>query len=154
MYEVVPLDRSLTEGKFKLIGPTQVEVEVHLSLAEMRTQIMINGVSYHVIHKLGIRLSHLMVKNGEEVFSAKARSFAHCSFVVRSCDQQYLFKSTLANPRSFQLYRKGKRLGTVEPTFPLLTQAFIDIPQEYPIELLVFLFTIAAYEWLSRPLQL
>jgi hypothetical protein len=100
------------------------------------------------IGREGLALSRFVLRSGDRILAraSKTNPFVR-AFEIEHEGRKLRLQAVSLLGRTFELHEQGARIGRVVPTRILGRDARIDLPQELPIPLQVFLFWLVTVLW-------
>jgi hypothetical protein len=127
-------------------GSPIAEIKCRSSWREKGT-LAIDGSSYEVYREGLMSGQFILELNGTRLVHAEKRSRYTRSFTVQHECKTYILKAESALGGTFLLLENGQQIGSIRPAGVFTWKATVELPDELPLPIKVFLLWLAVILW-------
>ena len=145
MLEAIP--KSIFSTRFRLHQQNQLLGEVDTSMWREKARLELAEGSYQLY-----RLGHfggdfVLEHDGQLVASASKPSAFQCTFEVELPNRRLVLRKPSVWNRRFGVFEGEKQIGSIYPLGVFTSRTNIDLPDDWPLPIRVFLFWLAFLMW-------
>ncbi len=138
---------SLFSWDFTVFCDSEFLADIDMSWLRERADVTIGDQAFSVC-RTSVMSGTFVLKSGDQVLAeAKKVSAFTRTFEIRTDDRELTLKAVSIWKRQFALYENGAQIGQIGPTNWLRRRAVIDLPDDIPIPIQVFLFWLVVVLW-------
>lgn len=121
--------------------------DIDVSWLRERGVLTAGGVDYRVYREGAMSGKFILEENGQPLASAEKPSAFRRSFTVQHGNRTYKLQAEGAFKRSFVLLEQGRRIGSIVPNGVFTRKGTVDLPDELPLSVRVFLIWLTVILW-------
>ena len=144
MLKAVP--KSWWSWDFAVLDGAQPIADIHLSRWGDKGRLTVQGSAYEV-HREGWFGAFVLEKGGAVLARAEKVSAFHRSFAIEHEGLRYTLRAASVFGRSFLLVHGPRAIGSVSPAGMFTRRTLVDLPEELPLPLRVFIIWLALILW-------
>jgi len=145
MLEAIP--KSIFSTTFRLHQQNQLLGEFDTSIWRDRAQLELEDGSYQ-LYRLGhFSGDFILEHDGQVVARASKPSAFQCTFEVELPNRRLVLRKGSSWNRRFELFEGEKKVGSIYPLGVFTSRTSIDLPDDWPLPIRVFLFWLAFLIW-------
>ena len=143
--ELVP--HSMLSWDFSVLRDGTPVAEIDVSWFREKGVLTVEGVQYPVYREHVLSGAFILEFNGTPLARAEKPSALFRSFLVEHGDKTYTLKAETALFRKFVLLDNDVEIGSITPAGPLVRRASVDLPDDLPLPVNVFLIWLTILLW-------
>jgi hypothetical protein len=145
MLELVPL--GWFSWDFSVLQDGSPIAEIDISSWREKGVLAVGGSSYNVYREGLISGQFILELNGTPLAHAEKPSALHRSFTIQHEGKTYILKAESVLGRTFLLLENDRRIGSITPAGMFTRKATVDLPDEMPLPIKVFLLWLTVILW-------
>jgi hypothetical protein len=145
MLMLVPL--SWFSWDFNVLQNGSPIAEIDIFSWQEKGVLAVGGSSYKV-YREDLMSGHFILElNGALLAHAEKPSALRRSFTIQHEDKTYTLKAESAFGRTFLLLKNDRQIGSIAPAGIFTRKAMVDLPDELPLPVKVFLLWLTVILW-------
>lgn len=148
MLEAIPTD--ILSTNFRLQQQNQLLGEVDVSILREKARIELEDGTYELYRERQFSGDFVLEHNGKIVARATKPSALQNRFEVELPDRRLVLRKVSIWNRRFELFDGEKQIGSIYPLGIFTRRSNIDLPDDWPLAIRVFLFWLAFIIWKRR----
>ena len=148
MLEAIPTD--ILSTNFRLQQQNQLLGEVDVSILREKARIELEDGTYELYRERQFSGDFVLERNGKIVARATKPSALQNRFEVELPDRRLVLRKVSMWNRRFELFDGEKQIGSIYPLGIFTRRSNIDLPDDWPLAIRVFLFWLAFIIWKRR----
>jgi hypothetical protein len=145
MLEAIPTD--ILSTNFRLQQQNQLLGEVDVSILREKARIELEDGTYELYRERQFSGDFVLERNGKIVARATKPSALQNRFEVELPDRRLVLRKVSIWNRRFELFDGEKQIGSIYPLGIFTRRSNIDLPDDWPLAIRVFLFWLAFIIW-------
>lgn len=145
MLSAVP--RSWWASDYNLLKDSTTVAVIDSSWWRETGELTIKDSTYRVYREGFMSGAFVLESGGSVLARAEKPSAFYRSFLVEHDGRKFTLEAESAFFRKFILSEAGQQIGSVYPLHALTRKAVVDLPEELPLALRVFMFWLVAIQW-------
>jgi hypothetical protein len=146
MLELVPLGWFSWDFSIFQNGSPIGQIRISSSWRE-KGVLAVGGSSYNVYRERLMSGQFILELNGTQLARAEKPSALRSSFTVQHEGKTYILKVESAFRQSFLLLENDRQIGSISPVSMFTRKARVDLPEELPLPIKVFLLWLTVILW-------
>jgi hypothetical protein len=148
MLEAIPTD--ILSTNFRLQQQNQLLGEVDVSILREKARIELEDGTYELYRERQFSGDFVLERNGKIVARATKPSALQNRFEVELPDRRLVLRKVSIWNRRFELFDGEKQIGSIYPLGIFTRRSNIDLPDDWPLAIRIFLFWLAFIIWKRR----
>jgi hypothetical protein len=148
MLEAIPTD--ILSTNFRLQQQNLLLGEVDVSILREKARIELEDGTYELYRERQFSGDFVLERNGKIVARATKPSALQNRFDVELPDRRLVLRKVSIWNRRFELFDGEKQIGSIYPLGIFTRRSNIDLPDDWPLAIRVFLFWLAFIIWKRR----
>lgn len=145
MLELVP--HSVLSWDFSVLREGVPVAEIDVSWFREKGVLTVDGVQYPVYREHLLSGAYILELNGTQLARAEKPSALFRCFLVEHAGKTYTLQAETAVFRKFVLLDDDREVGSITPEGPLIRNAMVDLPDNLPLPVQVFLIWLTVILW-------
>ena len=143
--ELVP--QSVLSWDFTVLRDGSPVAEIDVSWFREKGVLTVDGVQYPVYREHVMSGAFILEFNGTQLARAEKPSALFRSFLVEHAGKAYTLKAESALFRRFILLDDDREVGSITPAGPITRRAAVDLPDDLPLSVRVFMIWLTVLLW-------
>jgi hypothetical protein len=143
--------RAIPKGWFSpdysIFENDQPVADIDLSFISESSEIQVKGATHQAYREHLMSGAFVLEAAGSIFARAEKPSALYRSFVVEASGRTFTLEAESSMLRKFVLLDAGKEVGSVYPDHAFTSKAVIDLPDDIPLPVRVFMFWLVAILW-------
>ena len=132
---------------YEIVDDSRRLTEVNIRWSREAGSFTLDGDTFDVGREGWMSGDYFLERGGTRIARADKPSAWHRRFTVHVQGTKFELTATSAFSRKFVLKKGGRAIGTVEPESCWNRRAIVDLPDELPVEVRVFLVWLVLVMW-------
>ncbi|MGA7413009.1 MAG: hypothetical protein WBW33_21210 [Bryobacteraceae bacterium] len=145
MLELVP--HSVLSWDFSVLREGVPVAEIDVSWFREKGVLTLDGVQYPVYREHLLSGAYILELNGTQLARAEKPSALFRCFLFEHPGKTYTLQAGTAVFRKFVLLDDDREVGSITPEGPLIRNAMVDLPDNLPLPVQVFLIWLTVILW-------
>ena|SRR5271157_3624054 len=145
MLALVP--HNVLSWDFSVLRDGSPVAEIDVSWFREKGTLTVDGVQYPVYREHLMSGAFILEFNGTQLARAEKPSALFRCFLVKHAGQTYTLKAETALFRKFVLLENDREVGSITPEGPIIRNAMVDLPDNLPLPVQVFLIWLTVILW-------
>ncbi len=121
--------------------------EIHITSWREKGVLTVGGSSYNIYRESIMSGKFILELSGTQLAHAEKPSALGRSFTVQHEGKTYILKAESAFRRTFLLLENDWQIGSINPAGMFTWKATVDLPDELPLPIKVFLLWLTVILW-------
>jgi hypothetical protein len=139
--------RSWFSWDFQVIQDGSPIAAIDIASWREKGVLAVGGASYKVYREGLMSGQFILEFNGTQLASAEKPRALHRSFTVQHEGRVYTLKAASALKRTFLMLEGDRQIGSITPAGMFTRKATVDLPDELPLPIRVFLLWLTVILW-------